>query len=481
ITNADSLDYHVGVPFYIINNNIYPELKFWTHFLKSGSGEILNTVGFMLKAEQFPSLVQFSGILSIFGILTKKKITKKTSIFLLLFLSCPMLILLVSSAKPQLNYIGSSALVFSIIFLSDLKNFKSLNLIVFVLILIFASINAKFSFALSASIFWISLFYYSFLNKKHIKFILYSILISLIILAPKIYFKFHTYEMSFFDSIIKPLPLNLYGYEQLYQSLTSCGYKGCFPYWLFIPPSLGTILETLGIGSAIILFIKIKKNFRQNLIFFFIIVYVILAFKFGQNNPRWFLEVFVWLILLTYRYGLINNISYKFFLIGTKLQSLAVIFILLYGIFTLSIGSLSQSLREKVLINSANGYELFKWSNSKLDHNDILISTHRSFSLSNVKTIPGDIFYYIDIKDKRSKIHFDEIKKINPTHILFYDDKKNYNKLENCIGKLLYYKKNVGKFTARNPFNKRQKYYDGYIYEFKNEKLPNCIYDIKEK
>ena len=479
ITNADSLDYHVGVPFYIINNNVYPELKFWTHFLKSGSGEVLNAVGFILKGEQFPSLVQFSGILSIFGILKNKKINKKANIFLLLFLSCPILILLVSSAKPQLNYIGSSALVFSIIFLSDLKNLKSLNLIIFILILIFASINAKFSFALSASIFWITLSYYAFINKKLDKFILYSIFFSLIIIAPKIYFKLHVYEMSFFDAVIKPLPTNIYGYSQLYQSLTSCGYKGCFPYWLFIPSSLGTIPETLGIGSLVILFVSIKKNFRQNLIFLVIILYVVLAFKFGQNNPRWFLEVFVWLILLTHYYGLKNDFSYKLFLIGANIQSLGVVLILLYGIFTLSIGSLSQSLREKVLINSANGYELFKWSNSKLNEKDILISTHRSFSLSNIKTIPGDIFYYINIRDKRSQIHFNEIKKIKPTHILFYNDKKNYNKLEKCLGKLLHYKKNVGKFTARNPFNKTQKYYDGYIYEFNYEKLPNCIFNVK--
>lgn len=481
ITNADSLDYHVGVPFYIINNNVYPELKFWTHFVKSGSGEVLNAVGFILKGEQFPSLVQFSGILSIFGILKNKKINKRTNIFLLLFLSCPILILLVSSAKPQLNYIGSSALVFSIIFLSDLKNLKSLNLIIFILILIFTSINAKFSFALSASIFWITLSYYAFINKKLDKFILYSIFFSLIIIAPKIYFKLSVYEMSFFDAVIKPLPTNIYGYSQLYQSLTTCGYKGCFPYWLFIPSSLGTITETLGIGCLVILFVNIKKNFRQNLIFLVIILYVFLAFKFGQNNPRWFLEVFVWLILLTHYYGLKNNSSYKFFFITANIQSLGVVLILLYGIFTLSIGSLSQSLREKVLINSANGYELFKWSNSKLNEKDILISTHRSFSLSNIKTIPADIFHYININDKKSQIHFNEIKKMKPTHILFYNDKKNYNKLEKCIGKLLHYKKNVGKFTARNPFNKQQKYYDGYIYEFNNKKLPNCIYDIGEK
>lgn len=287
--------------------------------------------------------------------------------------------------------------------------------------------------------------------------------------------------MNFFDALIRPLPISIYGYEQLYQSLTSCGYKGCIPYWLLIPPNLGTISETLGIGSALIFFIIIKKNFRQNLIFFVIASYIILAFKFGQNNPRWFLEVFVWLILIANSYGLRNSFSYKLFSIGAYIQSFGVVIILLYGIFTLSIGSLSQNLRERVLINSANGYELFKWSNSKLGENDILISTHRSFSLSNVKTIPGDIFYYININDKKSKIHFDEIKRLEPTHILFYDDKKNFKKLEKCLGKLMYFKKNVGKFTARNPFNRTQKYYDGYIYEFNYKKLPNCTYNVEAK
>ena len=92
ITNADSLDYHVGIPFYILNNNEYPAYKFWMHFTKSGSGELLNAVGLFIRAEQFPALVQFSGILSISGLLKQNK-TKYQNLYLLLFLSCPVLIL----------------------------------------------------------------------------------------------------------------------------------------------------------------------------------------------------------------------------------------------------------------------------------------------------------------------------------------------------------------------------------------------------
>ena len=44
---------------------------------------------------------------------------------------------------------------------------------------------------------------------------------------------------------------------------------------------------------------------------------------------------------------------------------------ILFGIFSLTKGVISEDLRNKVLSNSANGYSLFKWSNSKLKNDDV--------------------------------------------------------------------------------------------------------------
>jgi hypothetical protein len=49
-----------------------------------------------------------------------------------------------------------------------------------------------------------------------------------------------------------------------------------------------------------------------------------------------------------------------------------------------------------------------------------------------------------------------------------------FDEIVNCIGKLVYFKKDVGTHGARNPFRKVGSY-DGYIYEFKNDLLPGCI------
>ena len=473
ITNADSLDYHIGIPLYILNNNEYPSYKFWMHFTKSGSGELLNAVGLYLKAEQFPSLVQFSGILSVSGILKQNK-KKFNNLYILLFLSCPVLILLVSSAKPQLNFIGSSALIFSLIFFSSEKNFKQNGFLLFILILLFSNINGKFSFALSSFLFLNIIFYYCYRNDKIQYLIFIFFIVFFLTLGPKILWKHNVYGMNIIEALIKPLPIEIYGYQQLYNSLTSCGYSGCIPKWLLFPTSLNTITETLGIGSLVILFSKFKKNIKEILILIFITLYIIFAFFYGQNNPRWFVEAFVWLIIVSKYFGYKKQNHIKIFYNLAKLQSIGVFFIILFGVFSLTKGVISEDLRDKVLSNSANGYSLFKWSNSKLKDDDILISTHRSFALSNVKTIPGDLFNYIDISNPASKDHFEEIKSFKPTHILFYDDKKYFKKLSNCLGNLVYFNKEAGKFSSRNPFNKRNKFYEGYIYEFNYKDLPEC-------
>ena len=84
------------------------------------------------------------------------------------------------------------------------------------------------------------------------------------------------------------------------------------------------------------------------------------------------------------------------------------------------------------------------------------------------------MFNYIDISNPASKDHFIEIKSFKPTHILFYDDKKYFKKLSNCLGNLVYFNKKAGKFSSRNPFNRRNNFYGGYIYEFNYEDLPGC-------
>ena len=83
----------------------------------------------------------------------------------------------------------------------------------------------------------------------------------------------------------------------------------------------------------------------------------------------------------------------------------------------------------------------------------------------------------IFIHAPKQKIHlfttiFKE-KKVN--RILFYGTKLDKQIYKDCLGKELYFKKNVGRYVGRNPFNRKELYYDGWIFELNYEKFPNCL------
>ena len=131
ITSGDSLDYHTEVAIHILNYGSFPTDYFWFHSRQAGFGEILISLGLANGAEQYGSLIQFTGIFLIFGILKKQTVNKfkinKKNLLLYALLSSPILIFLLSTNKPQLMSSGLIALAFYIVFyeFKSLKNKKN--------------------------------------------------------------------------------------------------------------------------------------------------------------------------------------------------------------------------------------------------------------------------------------------------------------------------------------------------------------------
>ena len=72
-----------------------------------------------------------------------------------------------------------------------------------------------------------------------------------------------------------------------------------------------------------------------------------------------------------------------------------------------------------------------------------------------------------------SKPYIDFIQSINVNKIFFIGQKLNTSPYTKCLGKQIAYKKNVGRFEGRNPLNTGE-LYNGWIFEFNSDKLPNC-------
>ena len=127
ITSGDSVAYHGAAANYILANGTFPKEIFDLNLVLAGVGEFLNAFAFSINAYQFTSLIHFIGLISIFGIFAKliddyfvDPINKQ--LFFLLILSCPVLIFLISTSKPQFFY--SALILFCYASLIHIQKFK---------------------------------------------------------------------------------------------------------------------------------------------------------------------------------------------------------------------------------------------------------------------------------------------------------------------------------------------------------------------
>ncbi len=472
-THGDSLGYHFVVAQKLLSSGTFPADITHFHSLLSGSGEILIAIGLFFGSEQFGSLIQFSGLISVYGIF--KKLKKNNNLyFYLLVLTSPVILFLSSTAKPQLFHICSTALVFSLYFFDNHRKLslkeKNWKIIISILILI-VSVSAKFNFSLSSFLIGIFIFYNSIKDKNFIFFILSLTLSFLIFYFPTLIWKLSSFGGSVLQYLYSPVPLNIIGMEEFQQYLKRYA-RNNNPIEVIFALKLKKFTDGVGI-AFLYLFLINYKNSKALIAFNIIIVYVALQYYFGQFVGRSFLEPLVWILLICARYGVFYNIRiFDFF---CRIQALVVLGGILYGVYSLFPGSLTSSLNSKVLSLNANGYALFKWANTKLHTEDVVFSIHKSISLGNSKYISTDFIPYVDFSDKRSDRLIKLIHEKNPKFLLTWGYNKPYLfEFENCIGDMVFYKKNVGKFEARNPLNRGNNYH-GYIFEFKTKSLPGCI------
>ncbi|EMS85324.1 DUF1420 family protein [Leptospira noguchii] len=489
VTNADSLDYHIGVAIEILNQGKMPIFLGWFHGRLAGSGEVLNALGLAIGAEQFGSLLQFSGLLGIYGILSFYTFSKEISesnptwrrILVISFLTSPVLVFLVSSPKPQLLQIGMTS--FAVVLLLEIilkaKTDKNkLFAFSFISILIMSATQAKFSFFLSG--FLIGLF--SIFSLSSIRLFFYGLLISffffVLIIFPAIFWKIKNYNSTFIDALIHPLPGNTFpGVNEFEVSLRN--YKDStliFPLSLIFPNQFGVITTVIGLGLFLIIFVKpivTQKTFLLNLL---IILFVILGSLMGQKASRFFLEPFVWMLISLIGLNSFGKWNIKFVKeavnTGILLQACATLAIISVGIYQLFPGVFSISLREKVMSQYANGYSLMKWVDLTLPKEAVLLSHHRSIALSARKTLSLDWIPFVDFNSTDMTSYLRQIKDENVTHILMFGDKIENSSFSGCLGKTI--GKTKSYIAVRNPLGQKD-FFISSLVEFQSSKLPKCI------
>ncbi len=470
ITHADTLDYHFSGAL-----DIFREGSFHKEILPMDNnlvsiGEIIIAIGIPVGAEQFGGIMQFSSLLALIPIFLS---SKQNRIFLLAIIICPTTFFLVSSPKPQLLFSISSLLIFIYLFkyFSKLNSKDSKIFFSIIFLILFLNILVKYSFIVSGVLLGCYLLF--LMSKK--KLIIYSILsIALIFsltLLPHWIFRYYNFGTNVLQIISSPLPINIYGYEYYHSFLTS----GSLPILkIFLPIKLKEFSTTFGpIFFFLILMIN-KKTSKNKIQLLIIFSFVFIVFVFGGNQTRFLYEGFLWLIYLISSSYSIKSLTFNLFKKTTYIQCMLIVPIYIFFVIKFFPGSFNESYKVNIMKNHAYGYELADWVNQNLNKDDVVLSTHRSISLFKNKTYSSIFLWNVDFKKKDSLVYSDFLKSKKINKIIFYDKKSNFQIFEKCLGKLLFYKKDVGRFVGRNPLNKGKRY-DGWIYELKYKEMPKCL------
>ena len=473
ITDADSLDYHIGSALNILKYNNYVLFKEWFTLAQSGSGETLVAFGLYVGAEQYASLIQFSGLLSICGVLLRaasaSKVFKSPFLLPLIILTCPVLLFLVSSAKPQLFFSACLLAALAIIYSN---NYKQNSVLAYLLIniIIFVCMTGKFSFNLSGFLIWILATLRIVNTKNMLRLFFVSVFACLLIYFPYIYWKWSQYGGNFFLYFLSPFPLHLPGYSSFLEHVRAPQGLGLkFPYFLIITNSLPRITETLGFSSLIFIYYFFnKKNREMYSIVIISVAYLILSNWYASPNARYFFDILLWLAF-GLKYIKITEKNFNFLKIFYSSQIFIVILALLYSTYNFFPGSINEKKYFSVKNKYANEYAGVNWVIKEIGDEKVVIFA-RSISHDGL-AISGLFMNFTNSKD--NLYYKNLIKEKKPKYYATFGDFPRFEDFKGCITNLYKIKNDVGTYAVRNPFAKKSTY-NGYIYNLDYSKLPNC-------
>lgn len=488
ISDPDSLDYHLTVPYLsLIHNRFFIE-KEWIISQLAGAGEALSIIGISINAYKLSSILQFSGLAAIVLLIIKLKINKKhlyfkNKILICLAILCiPSFLFLTFTAKPQLFSIASNYVAFLITFFILPNENNKKKIIIFFSFVSFLCLSAtqyKFSFFLSSGIIIFFAMYEIYKKNLLVVGFFINLLLAIVIILPREYYDYVNFSSDFIKNFLQPVTDDYISQNVTTSLRHGSGNPRYFPYWIFMPIylgklTLGVITEILGLSVLIFLinfkFKKVIKIFIASLIFFIVGIF------FAQPIGRFFIEPFLWLITGSLYYlNSNNNLLFKCFQKAIIINSAVIIVIIIITVKNFLPGILTINNYKNILNEYAEGYKLYEWANKNLPSNTILLTSHRSYLFSKYPFISYEFRLYIS-NSNQLNYFINILSKKKPTHLLYngLDHNLVTDVLKHCRGKLIKFEEKVSKTATRNPLSRANLNYDGYIYKIDLTKLKNC-------
>ncbi len=418
ITNADALDYHIGLPIWLLKQNHVTWQPTWFHQGLAGIGENSILVSLILNAEQYGTLIQFTGLFSIMGLffcfnpLNRSIDNTYRFFFSILILSTPVLLFLGSTPKPQLTGIALTSLIYCI-FINRKSTFYQLEFkkTTAIIFLLAYAVLLKLNFAFAAIILFFAILREGFRKKEFIKsnltILIRSMMISFILLVLPVVIIRSPVWGNDFSHYFHPIPSSYPGFNSFMSYLSNYQDNPLpFPITIILPKTFGQMSMILGANIILLSSIFFIGDYRNKKQLLLVGILCLCISIFSQRSARFFFEPMVWLCL--YFYTHIHSIpKYEPILrrLTIALGILQMLF-LTFAVTTLTKGILNVTYRKDVMSTSANGYALSEWVNNILPAESHILLSHRSTALFNQHVYKSEWLKYIG-KNKNDKMFYE--------------------------------------------------------------------------
>jgi hypothetical protein len=490
VTDADSLDYHVGVALALLNTGTFPFSPEWFSSRLAGSGEVLIALGLSIGAEQFGSLLQYSGFLAIVGIFRHGFLTAEQSIpdpesqwrkiATLAMVSSPVFLAWVASPKPMLLPVAmtTAALILTTSLLSkdsqEIEFARPVSRFTLVCLLVMAASVMKMNFLMSGAFIGAIALGNMIRCRLGVQALTIGLVGAALIMAPPVFWKSTHYGGAPLTALLTPFPGGWPGTEAFEAMLR--GYRDTqvpFPLSLVIPAGLGTITTTLGFGLLIPAIAFMANSARDRDLVTLIAAAAAVAVTgmiLGQRNARFLLEPYLWLLIatITFRIPLKERLM-VWISRAVSVQATLILVMIGVGIATLTAGAITVDLREKTMGRHAYGYAIMKWADGQLPPDARLIVEPRSIALAPRFAIANDWRGYVPADGVH--VYSDIVTRLMPDFTLLQVAAGNLPRVSGCAE--VFAGPYRTKVATRNPFNSGFEY-DAWIIKHRVSSSKPC-------
>jgi hypothetical protein len=488
-TDADSLDYHLGVPVALLIHGGIAVTPEWLHSRLAGGQEMLNALGLAGGTDNFGAVLQFAGMAGITALLVfadsdpqsgATELTRRARLMAaVVALSAPTMVQLIAQ-KPQLLPIAMTSLALAIVIYPSrrvLTARAALQGHALVCLLAVAAAQAKLSFLPTGGV--VGLLSLGVLARRGLFWpaVGIGIAAAVIALLPPALWKQHYFHDSFINSVVKSMPGNWPGSDAFDGHLRAFTLRSPipFPLLLFITTRLTSL--TIVLGPAILVLLTALRPNRDPWMWIVLggvaVVTVVIA-KFGPTLGRYYVEPCVWLLMLfAIQPQPAPFLETRWIEWPVIAQALFTIALFWYGAVTLFPGALTSRWRVAVMDQFANGYRVMNWVDSVLPFDAVLLSADRSIALAPRDVVSFDWAAVVPVTSHQAEPYLMRLKERRVTHVLI-STAARYTALSGCIGPVV-----AGPgddpVAVRNPFQP-ERTFPVWVYRFNAERLPDCAF-----